>query len=69
MSINLPEGRLMNWLDMVFITLVIACGAVGVWIGLIRAALSALGLVLGILVASQVSEWTLEWGPPLALKW
>ena len=40
---------------MVFISLVIACGVVGVWIGLIRAALAALGLVLGIQVAGQVS--------------
>ncbi len=46
----------MNWLDLVFITLVVTCGVVGVWIGLIRAALAALGVVLGILVASQVSN-------------
>ena len=46
----------MNWLDMVFITFVIACGVVGVWTGLIRAALAALGVVLGILVAGQVSD-------------
>ena len=46
----------MNWLDLGFITLVIACGVVGVWLGLIRAALAALGAVLGILVAGQVSD-------------
>lgn len=46
----------MNWLDLAFITLVFGCGVVGVWIGLIRAALAALGVVLGILVASQVSN-------------
>ena len=46
----------MNWLDIVFIVLVISCGLVGVWIGLIRAAFGALGVVLGILIASQVSD-------------
>ena len=56
MSNNLPGGRLMNWLDIVFIIMVTACGVVGVWIGLIRAAMAALGVVLGILVAGQVSD-------------
>ena len=46
----------MNWLDIVFMVLVISCGLVGVWIGLIRAAFGALGVVLGILIASQVSD-------------
>ena len=46
----------MNWLDLVFITLFVTCGVVGVWIGLIRSALAALGVVLGILVAGQVSD-------------
>ena len=46
----------MNWLDFVFIALVVMCGVAGVWIGLIRTALAALGVVLGILVASQVSH-------------
>ena len=46
----------MNWLDIVLIVLVVSCGLVGVWIGLIRAAFGALGVVLGILIASQVSD-------------
>ena len=46
----------MNWLDYSFITLVVVCGVVGIWIGFIRAALAAMGIVLGILIASQVSS-------------
>ena len=46
----------MNWLDLVFIVLVITCGALGLWIGLIRAGFGALGVVLGILIAGQVSD-------------
>ena len=46
----------MNWLDIVFIALIVMCGVAGVWIGLIRTALAALGVVLGILVASQLSD-------------
>ena len=46
----------MNWLDVVLIVLVLLCGAVGMWTGLIRAAFGALGVVLGILVAAQLSN-------------
>jgi len=46
----------MNWVDMVLIALVLLCGAVGMWTGLIRAAFGALGVVLGILVAAQLSN-------------
>ena len=45
----------MNWLDLVFIVLVVMCGMVGIRLGLIRAAFGVLGVVVGILVASQVS--------------
>ena len=45
----------MNWLDMVLIFMVVSAGIVGMWIGLIRAAFTTLEVVLGILIASQVS--------------
>ena len=45
----------MNWLDLVFAVLVVICGIAGLRVGLIRAAGGALGVVLGILIASQVS--------------
>ena len=46
----------MNWLDAVLIVLVLLCGAVGMWTGLIRAAFGALGVALGILVAGRLSD-------------
>ena len=46
----------MNWLDLIFMVLVIMCGMVGIWLGLIRAAFGVLGVVVGILVASQASD-------------
>ena len=46
----------MNWLDLVFLVIVIISGVVGLRIGLIRAALGALGAVVGILIASQISD-------------
>ena len=46
----------MNWVDMVLIAMVLLCGAVGMWTGLIRAAFATLGVVLGILVAGQLSN-------------
>ena len=46
----------MNWLDLAFIVLVVMSGLVGIWIGLIRAAFGVLGVVVGILVAGQVSN-------------
>lgn len=45
----------MNWLDLAFIVLVVMSGLVGIWIGLVRAAFGVLGVVVGILVAGQVS--------------
>ncbi len=45
----------MNWLDLVFAVLVVICGIAGSRVGLIRAAGGALGVVLGILIASQLS--------------
>ena len=46
----------MNWLDVVLVVLVLLCGAVGMWTGLIRTAFGALGVVLGILIAGQLSD-------------
>ena len=45
----------MNWLDLVFIALVIGCGVAGAWLGLIRATFGVLGVVFGILIAGQMS--------------
>ncbi len=46
----------MNFLDFLLIIIVAGVGFFGIWMGFIRAAFGALGIVLGILIAGQASD-------------
>ena len=46
----------MNWLDLVLLVLILGSGVVGIWIGLIRAAFGALGILVGVTTAGRMSE-------------
>ena len=46
----------MNWLDMVLVVVVVLAATAGACTGVIRAALGALGVLLGVLIAGQASD-------------
>ena len=46
----------MNWFDWVLIAMVVAGGLAGIRIGFIRAALTALGVLAGVLMVGQVTD-------------
>ena len=46
----------MNWLDLAIIITVIGGTFFGLWIGFVRAAFTALGIIVGILVAGMVTD-------------
>ena len=46
----------MNWLDLALIITVIGATFLGLWIGFVRAAFTALGVIIGVLVAGLVTD-------------
>ena len=46
----------MNWLDLALIIAVIGATFLGLWIGFVRAAFTALGVIVGVLVAGLVAD-------------
>ena len=46
----------MNWLDIAIIITVIGVTFLGLWIGFVRAAFTAMGVIIGVLVAGLVTD-------------
>jgi len=51
----------MNWFDLVLVAAVIAGGLLGVRIGFIRAALTAVGVMAGVVMVGQVTDPVADW--------
>jgi len=51
----------MNWFDWVLIGMVVAGGLAGIRIGFIRAALTALGVIVGVVMVGQVTDHVADW--------
>ena len=51
----------MNWLDFVLVAIPILGALVGMWIGLIRAAFAGIGILMGVLLAAQLSNNVGTW--------
>lgn len=51
----------MNWFDWVLIAMVVAGGLAGIRIGFIRAALTALGVIAGVVMVGQVTDHVADW--------
>lgn len=51
----------MNWFDWVLVATVIAGGLLGIRIGFIRAAFTALGVMAGVLMVGQVTDNVADW--------
>lgn len=51
----------MNWFDLVLVATVIAGGLLGMRIGFIRAALTAVGVMAGVVMVGQVTDNVADW--------
>lgn len=51
----------MNWVDMALIGTLAAGGLLGLWIGLVRASFSVLGVIAGFVVVAQFHDTAASW--------
>jgi len=51
----------MNWLDIILIIALVGSALVGLWIGIIRAALALIGLIVGVVLAGNFYEPVSSW--------
>jgi len=51
----------MNWLDIILIIALVGSAFIGLWIGIIRAALALVGLIVGVVLAGNFYEPVSSW--------